>query len=142
MAYKVRLFARSGEPVVQRVAPALLEAASRLASDLVAVHTSDGVGVAEYAVSHRSSAGSASSPMVSLTILTGIKVDDMAPYADSGGPARLLECDTQIELILTGGEFTTADWAIVRAICRAAGDLWDAVLYDETDGFALTIDDV
>jgi hypothetical protein len=149
VAYLLQLFARSGEPVAQRAAPALLEAASGLDPDLLAVHDQDGIGVAGYDVFRRPD-GNADTrtlppnagPVVRLTVVTGCRPAEMARYIDRGGPAELLQCDTQIELILTGRLFTDADWMIIRAICRAAADLWHAALWDESDGFAVTIDDV
>lgn len=149
MAYALQLFGRSGEPVVQRAAPALLEAASHLDPDLIAVHEHDGVAITEYEVFSRRDRDAAiptprtgSSPMVCLAISTGHKPADMTAYIDRGGPAKLAYCDTRIDLILTGGQFTDATWTVVRVICRAATDLWDAVLSDEIDGFAVTIDDI
>jgi hypothetical protein len=146
VAYSLQLFGRSGEPVVQRAAPALLAAASRLDPDLLAVRERDGVGVAEYEVFSRCdgdtrTAPAGSRPVVCLAVFTGRGPADMAHNIERGGPARLLQCDTQIDLILTG-QFTDATWRVVRAICRAATDLWDAVLRDESDGFAVTVDDV
>ena len=149
MAYRLQLFARSAEPVAQRAAPALLDAAARLDPELLAVQDRDGIGVAGYDVYSRRdgnadtrTALSDSGPVVCLTVFTACRPADMAHYVDRGGPAKLLRCDTQIDLILTGGQFTDATWMVVRAICRAATDLWDAVLWDESDGFAVTIDDV
>jgi hypothetical protein len=149
MAYLLQLFGRSGEPVVQRAAPVLLEAASRLDPDLFAIHEHDGVGTAGYEVfSRRDRDGDArvatswSGPGIDLSIFTGLKPADMSRYISQGGPAQLAQCDTQISLTLAGGPLTDATWTTVRAVCRAATDLWDAVLCDEVDGFAVTIDDI
>jgi hypothetical protein len=56
------LFARSGEPVAQRAASALLEALSRLDPGLLAVQDRDGIGVAEYDVTCRSCTTPTSAP--------------------------------------------------------------------------------
>jgi hypothetical protein len=144
MAYLMGFFARSGEPVAQRVAPALLEAASRLEPGLQAVHVYDGIGAPEYGVLRRTdgAADPRTLPLdsgvpVQLSVRTGLRAVDLAHFIEPGGPAELLQCDTQIELVLSG-RFTDADWSIVRALYRAAVELWDALLWDEVDGFAVT----
>lgn len=149
VAYLLQLFGRCGEPVVQRAAPALLEAASRLDPELLAVHEHDGIALAEYEVFSRRDGDvetregqSGSRPVVCVAVSTGQRPTDMIHYLQLGGPAKLAHCDVRIDLTLTGGRFTEATWAVVRAICRAAVDLWDAVLCDEMDGFTVTIDDV
>jgi hypothetical protein len=74
---------------------------------------------------------------VHLGVSTGLRAADLAHFIKPDGPAELLQCDIQIELILSG-PFTDADWVIVRALHRAAVERWDALLWDEMDGFAAT----
>ncbi|MEV4137249.1 hypothetical protein AB0J72_34380 [Dactylosporangium sp. NPDC049742] len=137
MAYLMGWFARSGEPVAQRIAPALLEAASRLEPDLVAVHVHDGVGTVDYEVFAGPTSPPAGVPVL-LSVRTGLRAADLAHFIEPDSPAELLQCDTRIELILSG-PFTDADWSIVRGLHRAAVELWDALLWDEMDGFAVTL---
>jgi hypothetical protein len=140
MAYELQLFGRSGEPVVQRAAPALLEAVSALDPDVVAIQVRDEVALAEYEVYGRDGNGarpgvsSARVPVINMTIKTAVRRDYLARFVERGGPAALEQCDTYIVLILFG-LFSDVDWLSVRAICHAATQLWDAILHDETDGF-------
>jgi hypothetical protein len=137
MAYELQLFGRSEEPVVQRAAPALLEAVSRLDPDVVAVLVRDEIAQATYEVygNHaRPGVSSAQVPAIDMTITTAVRRDYLAHFIEGGGPAVLEQCDTRIVLILTG-PFSDVDWLSVRAICHAATRLWNAILHDETDGF-------
>jgi hypothetical protein len=134
MAYSAWLYAVTGDPVVQRLLPLLVGAAVERVPGATVADRREGVAIASCYLSSADHSGS-----VLVQVATGpAKVKSEAQRRlDQGGPARLVDCDTIVELILVGD----VDWDIVRAICRRATRQWSAILCDEASGFDAFLDD-
>jgi len=154
LAYTIRMFAQSGEPVAQRAILQLIEATVSLDPAITATPYNDSVGWAAYEVSALRvpaeepddllrdllPADASSSPVL---LQLNTRPDTVKLQVDwglrNGGPAAVASSDTLIELILSG---YLTDWATVRSIRQTATRLWHAVLYDDGSGFAVSLDDL
>ena len=153
MAYRIQLFARSGEPVAQRAALRLVEESIRLDPAISAKAGDDGVGWAAWELAATRAPAEepddllgdllppeARGAIVHLGLSTRPEAvkDQVAWALEVGGPDSVAAADTLIEITLSG---PPTDWATVHALGRAAIDLWGAVIYDEDTGFASSLDE-
>ena len=115
MAYHVYVFAATGDPVVQRLLPQLVDAVVQRAPGSQAINVHDGVAVA-----HCDLVSSGHSGEITLAVRTepGV-VRSVVEWGLRFEGSEGLTADTLLELILVGD----IDWQVVRAICEVAVEL-------------------
>lgn len=134
MAYSVRLFAVTGDPVVQRLLPQLVDAVTARVPEATVLDYHDGVAIAWCELA---SPGHDSSVIVQVVTAPSRVRFEVQRGLEAGGPERLTACDTVVELIPS----SDVNWEIVRTIFRTAAERWSAILYDEGSGFDISIED-
>lgn len=149
MAYEITLFVRTSEPVAQRAAEDLVSRVARRDSSVTGVPTGDGVGWSSYELTtgrdlatHLSEFDrdllppelGAQSLSVTVTTRPDSVKDQIAWGLENGGPSSLARCDGFVNLTLVG---YVHDWDLVELVCDVATERWDAVMFDDHDGFDL-----
>ncbi|MFC0533093.1 hypothetical protein [Phytohabitans kaempferiae] len=144
---------RAGEPVAQRALAFLVDAVSVRDPDISSSPGSDGVGWASCELSSSRDVASSMDDLERALLADPVKVwpvflavntrpdmvKDMIRWGlDQGGPDALSRCDAFVEISLSG----VIDWAIVRAVCEAAVEMWSAVLRADGSGFDVTLADL
>ena len=61
-----------------------------------------------------------------------LMTEQIAWGRQNGGPPSLERCDGLVAIALSG---RLVDWDLVQLICDVATELWDAIAYDEHEGF-------
>jgi hypothetical protein len=123
VAYHVYVFAVTGDPVVQRLLPQLVDAAVERAPRARAINHHDGVAVAGCDLV---SSGHGGAIVLNVKTEPGI-VKSMVEWGHRFEGAEGLTADTLLTLILVGD----MDWRVVRAICEVAVERWSGVICAE-----------
>jgi hypothetical protein len=123
MAYHVYVFARTGDPVVQRLLPELLHAVDRVPGAR-ATNLHEGVATAGCDLISTGYEGQVVLNVRTQPAIVGSMIEWGRRFFEG---AEDLTADTLLELVLIGD----MDWRVVRAICEVAVERWSGVICDE-----------
>jgi hypothetical protein len=147
VASTIMLFVRTSEPVAQRAIQQLIDQVVQREPIATAMPDGDGVGWASYELSTERDLRAdlsdferdllqpdpRSSPIsVEVNTRPDLMKEQIAWGLQNGGPPPLERCDGLINITLSGH---LVDWDLVQLICDIATEMWDAIVYDEHEGF-------
>jgi hypothetical protein len=134
LAYHVYVFAVTGDPVVQRLMPQLVDAAVEGVPGTSVLNYHDGVATAQCDLVTAGHDGE-------IVLQVGTEPGTVRSMVEWGlrfeGSAGLV-ADTLLTLILVGD----IDWRVVRAICEVAVRSWSGVICDEGGDSIATLADL
>lgn len=147
MAFIIMLFVRTSEPVAQRAIQQLIDQVVQRAPAATAIPDGDGLGWASYELSTGRDLRAELSDFerdllppdarrwpvsVEVNTRSDLMKDQIAWGLQNGGPPSLERCDGLVNITLSGH---LVDWDLVQLVCDVATEMWDAIVYDEHDGF-------
>jgi hypothetical protein len=134
MAYHVYVFAVTGDPVVQRLLPHLIDAAVERVPGTTAIDYDDRIATAGCDLVTSGHSGE-----IHLDVKTepGV-VRSMVEWAQRFKGSERLTADALLTLTLVGD----VDWRVVRAICEVAVQRWSGVICDEGSNTVASLADL
>jgi hypothetical protein len=147
VASTIMLFVHTSEPVAQRAIQQLIDQVVQREPTATAKPDGDGVGWATYELSTGRDLRAELSDFerdllppdprswpVSVEVNTrpDLMKEQIAWGQQNGGPPSLERCDGLVSITLSGN---LVDWDLVELICDVATEMWDALVYDDHEGF-------